>query len=763
MSLLDHLNEAQLKAVQTTDGPLLILAGAGTGKTMALTHRIAYLISEKGVDPSQILAVTFTNKAAGEMKERIKQLMGENAYLTPGPFLHGGQVKGEQHSLPHSQKFPTMGTFHSICVQILRREIQHLGYESSFVIYDSDDSLALVKRLMKQMQISDKNFNPKAIRGAISKAKNVLQTAEDVKRMAHNVFEQKVGVVYEAYQDQLMRLSALDFDDLIMKVVELFEQFPQILQKYQYRWKYIHIDEYQDTNTAQYRLVQMLAKEFRNLCVVGDPDQNIYSWRGADITNILNFEKEYPEAVVVKLEKNYRSTPHILAGAEAVITNNKSRIEKSLWTDETDGQLIRMIDVDDERGEAEYIVKRVRRHFGTMKEHVVLYRTNAQSRVIEESCLRHGIPYKVIGGVKFYARKEIKDMIAYMRLIHNTRDDEALIRIINTPSRKIGAKTIEVVQRVALTRIESLYQVMKGDEMQLEGELPASKIDALKAFARMIDDLHQFSREFSVSALVREIVHRTGYDRMLLEEKEVGQTRMENVQELITVAQKYDDLELGVGLATFLEEVALVGATDELQGAEDFLTLMTVHNAKGLEFEHVYIIGLEEGIFPHSRATFDPEQMEEERRLMYVAMTRAKQYLHLLWARRRLLFGESQYNPPSTFLKEIPTEHADGHLFAQQAEEEMVGRLRQSGNETQEYKERVVFSDETPSFMNQLNVDSFSEGEQESYAEGDVVEHKAFGRGVIRTLKGDIADIEFENPRYGTKKLALNVAPVRKV
>lgn len=740
MSLLEHLNEPQLQAVQTTDGPLLILAGAGTGKTMALTHRIAYLISEKGVDPAQILAVTFTNKAAGEMKERIKSLLGEG-------------FKSQ----------PTMGTFHSICVQVLRREIQHLGYESSFVIYDQDDSLALVKRIMKEMQISEKNFNPKAIRGAISKAKNVLQTYEEVQRMSNSVFEQKVGMVYEAYQNQLMKLAALDFDDLIMKVVELFETFPQILQKFQYRWKYIHVDEYQDTNVAQYKLVQMLAKEFRNLCVVGDPDQNIYSWRGADITNILQFEKEYPEAVVVKLEQNYRSTPHILAGAEAVIQNNKSRIEKKLWTDETDGQLIRMVDVDDERGEAEYVVKRVRRHFGSMKDHVVLYRTNAQSRVIEESCLRHGIPYKVIGGVKFYARKEIKDIIAYMRLIHNLRDDGALIRIINTPSRKIGAKTLEAAQRVATRHIESLYQVMKGDKNQLDGELPVSKIAVLQSFARMIDDLNQFSREFSVSALIREILHRSGYDRMLVEEKEVGQTRMENIQELITVAQKYDGLEIGVGLSTFLEEVALVSATDELQGAEDYLTLMTVHNAKGLEFEHVYIIGLEDGIFPHSRATFDPEQMEEERRLMYVAMTRAKLYLHLLWARRRLLFGESQYNPPSSFLKEIPPEHADGHLFAQKAEEETVAQLRKSGQEAQEYQEKVVFSDEAPAFMNQLNGDVFASSEPQVFVEGDIIEHRSFGKGTIRTLKGDIADIVFDNPRYGIKKLALNVAPVRKV
>lgn len=741
MTMISGLNDRQQEAVLASDGPVLIVAGAGTGKTMALTYRIAYLIRERGIDPRQILAVTFTNKAAGEMKERVKQLL-------------------EQSNTPLSG-LPSMGTFHSICVQILRREIQHLGYESSFVIYDSDDSLALIKRVMKELQISDKQFNPKAIKGAISAAKNILQTVEEVERSAMNTFQQKVALVYDQYQKALRKAAALDFDDLIMKTVELFEEYPNILEKYQYRWKYLHIDEYQDTNAAQYRFVQLLAQAFRNLCVVGDPDQNIYSWRGADITNILNFTQEYSEAKVIKLEQNYRSTPHILQAAEQVIAQNQSRIQKELWTNKPEGEKVQMVDVDDEKAEADFVMRRVRSYMGQLRNHVVLYRTNAQSRMLEEACLRYGIPYKVIGGVKFYARKEIKDMIAYLRLIQNARDDGSFIRIINTPTRKIGAKTLEAVQRVAVREVASLFQVAAGHVHGLELELSDSKTKQIRSFAGLIEELFTFSREFPVSTLIREVLHRTQYDQMLMMEKDVGATRMENVQELITVAQKYDELEPGVGLSTFLEEVALVSDTDELQGSEDYLTLMTVHSAKGLEFEQVYIVGLEEGIFPHSRAAFDPEQMEEERRLMYVAMTRAKEKLHLLWARRRMLYGETQYNPPSSFLKHIPPDAADGEYLAQEGEKNMVDRIRSYGREQRE-REEVVFSDESPSFLRNLDVPSdTSQGPNPIFEEGDEVEHKAFGRGVIRTLKGDIADIDFEH--YGMKKIALNVAPVKKL
>ena len=739
MDLMSALNDRQREAVLATDGPVLIVAGAGTGKTMALTYRMAYLIKEKNVDPKRILAVTFTNKAAGEMKERIAQLLG---------------------TTPDSGHVPNMGTFHSICVQILRREIQHLGYENSFTIYDSDDSLAVIKRVMKQMQISEKSFNPKAIKGAISSAKNILQTVEDVQAHAMSVFEQKVGMVYEAYQAELQKAASLDFDDLIMKTVELFERFPEILSKYQYRWQYLHVDEYQDTNAAQYRLIQLLAKSHHNLCVVGDPDQNIYSWRGADITNILSFHKEYPDAKVIKLEQNYRSTPHILKGAEAVIANNKSRIDKELWTDKEQGEKVQLIDVDDERAEAEYVLRKVRPFMGQLRDHVVLYRTNAQSRVLEEACLRYGIPYKVIGGVKFYARKEIKDMIAYLRLIQNPRDDASLLRIVNTPSRKIGAKTLEAVQRQAVMHFCSMMDIMSGEQGNLDVELSGGKCEQLREFAQMIFDLQAFSREFPVSTLLREILQKTRYDRMLMEEKDVGHARLENVQELIGVAKKYDELETGVGLATFLEEVALVSDTDELQGSDDYLTLMTLHSAKGLEFRHVYIVGLEEGIFPHSRAAFDPEQMEEERRLMYVGMTRAQEYLSLIWARRRMLFGESQYNPPSSFLQAIPQDCADGEFLAQQGEETTVNRLRDFRRETDEYRTDVTFSDEVPSFIKQLGGDTQGY-EDRNFEEGDEVEHKAFGRGRIATLKGDIAEIDFDH--YGIKKIALNVAPVKKI
>ncbi len=745
MDLLSTLNEAQREAVVTTEGPLLILAGAGTGKTMALTYRIVYLIQEKGVDPGQILAVTFTNKAAGEMKERIGNLL---------PLSSQGEGAGGRGPV-------TAGTFHSICAQILRREIHQLGFENSFVIYDQDDALAVVKRIMKDLQIVEKSFNPKAILHAISAAKNVLASPEEIQEKAMNPFQNKVGIVYGAYQKMLKNASALDFDDLLGKVIEVFEKFPQVLSKYQYRWRYVHVDEYQDTNFVQYRLVKMLTAQHRNLCVVGDPDQNIYSWRGADISNILEFTREYPEAKVVKLEQNYRSTPAILEASHGVISKNKKRLEKMLWTEKKEGPKIQMIDVDDEKEEAELVVRNVSRFLGQLRHHVVLYRTHAQSRVIEEACLRYGLPYKVIGRVKFYARKEIKDMVAYLRLIHNPLDDASFVRVINTPTRGIGAKTIESLQREASLRNASLFQVLRTlPPPAKEG----GRGGGLRGFIQLMEDLKLFSQQFPVSTLIREILHRTKYDRMLLEEKEVGQTRVENVEELVSVAKKYDQLELGIGLATFLEEVALVSDTDQLNETHDYLTLMTVHSAKGLEFEQVHIVGLEEGVFPHSRSAFDPEQMEEERRLLYVAMTRAKKNLFLIWARRRLLFGETQYNPPSNFLKDIPLSAVDSEFLATRGEDVMVERLRQLHGDHEPAQtplcpplaggkvrsgggeDTVIFSDETPN----------------AFEAGDMIEHRVFGRGVIRSLKGDVAEIAFEDPKFGSKKIALNVAPVRK-
>lgn len=738
MHLLSSLNDRQQEAVLATEGPVLIVAGAGTGKTMALTYRIAYLIEHQKVHPRNILAVTFTNKAAGEMKERVEELLARS----------GTAFRG----------LPMMGTFHSICVQILRREIHHLGYEPSFTIYDADDSLAVINRVMKELQISEKNFIPKAIRGAISAAKNVLQTPKDFARLASNIFEHKAGQVYEAYQKALQQAGALDFDDLLMKTVQLFQKFPDILTAYQDRWKYLHVDEYQDTNFAQWKMVSLLAQAHRNLCVVGDPDQSIYSWRGADMTNILEFTKEYPDAKVVKLEQNYRSTPHILKAAESVITFNKNRIEKTLWTVKTEGEKLHLVDVDDEKKEAEYVMQRLASQRGRLRDHVVLYRVNAQSRLLEEACLQHGIPYKVIGGVKFYARKEIKDMVAYLRLIYNSKDDASLLRVINVPARQIGAKTVEALQSKAALAGGSMSNAI--DMVNRESTVRPGALNALQSFSTLISELREFSRKYSASTLIREVLKRTKYDKMLLEEHDIGQARLENVEELVSVAKKYDSLELGIGLATFLEEVALVSDTDDLTGTEDYLTLMTVHSAKGLEFKSVYVVGLEEGIFPHSRSFFEPEQMEEERRLMYVAMTRAKEHLHLIFARRRLLFGETQYNPPSSFLSAVPLDTVDEEYLAQMGEEEMVERLREmdrfgpgagaggSGN-----AEPVVFSDETPPSI------------PADFSEGDLIEHNIFGRGVIRKISGNVAEVEFERVQHGKplKKLVLGVAPMRKV
>lgn len=715
--LLEGLNEKQQQAVLATEGPVLIIAGAGSGKTRALTQRVAYLIQEKGVSPWNILAVTFTNKAANEMKHRIINLLGDEIEL------------------------PTVGTFHSICSQILRRYIHLLGYENQFVIYDTNDQVVLMKQIMKDHHISEKQLNPKAVLGHISQAKNQLMDADDFSMRTHNYFTEKVAELYKPYQSRLAKNQALDFDDLLMKTVDLFRQFPDILDKYQERYRYISVDEYQDTNHAQYTLVKMLAEKYRNICVIGDPDQSIYSWRGANMQNILDFEKDYPEALSIKLEQNYRSTSIILDAAHAVIERNSNRKEKRLWTEREGGEKIRIWTARDERDESIKVAQSILEHVRgseapDYREFAVLYRTNAQSRAVEESFMRYGIPYRIVGGVKFYLRKEIKDIIAYLRVIHNPDDSVSLLRIINTPARKIGAKTLETVQVFAAQQNISIYRALER-----VNEIPGlgSKAETLSKFARLIQHFQQINQEFSAAGVLKHVISESGYRDFLLKDKNPeGEARLQNIQELITVADKYEGLEPGVSLATFLEEIALITDLDSIDDEHNAVTLMTLHSAKGLEFPIVYLTGLEEGIFPHSRSLFEPQELEEERRLMYVGITRAMNHLYMLHAKQRMLFGEFKQNAPSQFLMDIPEELVEGLLI--QRPTSIGSRPIPVENETGiEPLQAIELSD------------------------GDRVRHPSFGEGIVMNVSGGIVTIAFKDPRAGVKKLATSIAPLEKL
>lgn len=729
-NLLQGLNEKQLEAVKCLDGPLLVMAGAGSGKTKALTHRIAHLIQEQKALPENILAVTFTNKAAKEMNERIERL------------LEGGQF--------HTR--PLIGTFHSICVKILRQHLHELDMENSFVIYDTTDQQILVKRILKNLSIDDKKFNPKAILYAISQAKNQLIDAQEYHKSAFEYFNQKVAEVYLEYQKELKRSNALDFDDIIMKTVELFKSKPNILEYYQNRFKYISVDEYQDTNQAQYILVRQLAAKFENLCVIGDSDQSIYSWRGANMRNILDFEKDFPKAKVVLLEQNYRSTKTILAAADKIISKNTMRKAKTLWTDNAQGENIDVYEAFNEKDEASYVVSQInkilsRYEHPNFSDLAVLYRTNAQSRVLEEVFLRNGIPYKIVGGVKFYDRKEIKDIIAYLKLILNPNDSVSLTRIINTPARKIGATTLLRVQEFATQQNLSLFSALcRADQIAIS---PAKQKDLLN-FVKLIQSLQRLYASSKASSMIKFVVEDSGYKKMLIEEgTSESQSRLENIAELISVASKYDALEPGVSTTVFLEEMALISDIDQLPDSQNSVTLMTLHAAKGLEFPHVFLIGLEDGIFPHSRSLMDPEQLEEERRLMYVGVTRAEQFLCLSYARSRLFFGEMQANNPSQFLQELPAEliSSNSPLFNTQAQRQAHRSLtpKDIGSRPipqEEFSARVSASD---------------------LSTGDKVSHPTFGNGIVMNITGGVVTIAFKNPKYGAKKLALSVAPLTKI
>ncbi|WP_028560877.1 DNA helicase PcrA [Paenibacillus pinihumi] len=637
---VQKLNERQREAVQCTEGPLLIMAGAGSGKTRVLTHRIAYLIEKRRVAPWSILAITFTNKAAREMQERVAALVG-----------------------PSGQDI-WVSTFHSMCVRILRKDIDRIGYTSNFSILDSTDQLSVIRNCMKDMNVDTKKFEPKAVQSVISSAKNELITPDRYEQKVGDYYQTIVSDVYKAYQKRLKSNNSLDFDDLIMKTIELFKEVPEVLDFYQNKFRYLHVDEYQDTNRAQYMLCQMLADKLKNICVVGDSDQSIYGWRGADITNILNFEEDYPNATTIMLEQNYRSSSNILQAANAVIQNNAGRKAKNLWTDRGEGNPITVYQADSEHDEGYYVTSEIRKNrTGGKKyaDHAILYRTNAQSRVIEEILIKSDIPYQIVGGIKFYDRKEIKDLLAYLRLISNPDDDISLIRIINVPKRGIGDTTLAKISAEAASRGVSMYTVLDHlDAVDVAGKTKA----ALADFRYMIQSLSSMVDYLSVTELTEKMLEMSEYKMELHRENTIeSKSRLENIEEFLSVTQDFEKRNDDKSLVAFLTDLALIADIDSMDKDEeqdgeagDAVILMTMHSAKGLEFPIVFIIGMEEGVFPHSRAFTDNQELEEERRIAYVGITRAEQQLYLTCARMRTLFGRTSANAPSRFLEEVPSE-----------------------------------------------------------------------------------------------------------
>lgn len=633
---VQRLNPEQRKAVESVDGPLLIMAGAGSGKTRVLTHRIAYLIATRKAAPWSILAITFTNKAAREMQERVGKLVGAS----------GSDI--------------WVSTFHSMCVRILRRDITRIGFTSNFTILDSSDQLSVIKTCMKELNIDSKKFEPKTIQAAIGAAKNELVSPERYESRIGDYFQGLVAKVYTLYQKKLKSNNSLDFDDLIMKTIELFKEVPEVLDFYQNKFQYIHVDEYQDTNRAQYLLCQMIADKHKRICVVGDSDQSIYRWRGADISNILNFEKDYPNAAVIFLEQNYRSTSNILQAANKVIANNTGRKPKNLWTDKEGGSTIKLYQADSEHEEGYFVVNEINKNRAKGKsfaDHAILYRTNAQSRVVEETLIKSDIPYTIVGGVKFYDRKEIKDILAYLRLISNPDDDISLARVVNVPKRGIGDTTMDKLADMAGRRGISLFAMLEEVDAL---EISARTKHALADFREMIDNLNRMVEYLSVTELTEKMLEFTQYRMELQRENTIeSNARLENIDEFLSVTMDFEKRNEDKSLVSFLTDLALIADIDTMDketGEKDAVVLMTMHSAKGLEFPVVFIVGMEEGVFPHSRAFTDEEELEEERRLAYVGITRAEEELFLSCARMRTLFGRTAANAPSRFLTEIPEE-----------------------------------------------------------------------------------------------------------
>lgn len=654
--MLRDLNDKQKDAVRSTKGPVLIIAGPGSGKTKTLTYRIAYLIKQEGVRPENILAVTFTNKAAGEMRSRVGDLLKK---------IEGSSCADTDPNDPFSVYFqrntslPLIGTFHSLCVRILREDAEVLGFRRDFVIYDSDDQLGIVKDAMKELNLSSEQFNPRSVHAAISDAKNALRTPEQAINMADSLFMENVARIYGLYQKRLLECNALDFDDLIMQTTILFAGKPQILQKYQERFHYVMVDEYQDTNHAQYKLIDLLSKKHRNLCVVGDDWQSIYRWRGADIQNILDFEKNYPEAKTVLLEQNYRSTQSILDAAYGVISKNRNRKDKNLWTDKKGGKPIMIYEAANEKGEAEFIISEIAKlNRGTEGQKVnlndiaILYRMNAQSRAIEESFLQFGVPYKIVGGIKFYSRREVKDVMAYLRFVQNPSDLASLERIINVPVRKIGKATLDKIRSEMRIGGKDFIETI----LDYSGKgLTKDKLGKLQKMADMLRDFKEKIKTMETDEFLEYVLKEIDYENYIKDGTDEGESRWENVREIFSALSKYQKLGAEEGIKAFLEDVALVSDVDEMDDKSESVTMMTLHGAKGLEFDTVFMVGLEEGLLPHSRSLQDENEMEEERRLCYVGMTRAKRNLYLTYARTRKIFGAIQANTESRFLSDIPS------------------------------------------------------------------------------------------------------------
>jgi DNA helicase-2/ATP-dependent DNA helicase PcrA len=728
--LLSGLNPEQQEAVKTTEGPLLIMAGAGSGKTRVLTHRVAYLMVEKEVNPYNILAITFTNKAAREMRERIAGIMGGAAEEV------------------------WISTFHSMCVRILRRDIDRIGFNRNFTILDPTDQQSVVKSILKDKNIDPKKFDPRSILGAISSAKNELVDPEEYSKLAGGYYEQVVSDVYGEYQKRLRKNQALDFDDLIMLAIQLFTRVPDVLTYYQRKFQYIHVDEYQDTNRAQYMLVKMLAARFQNLCVVGDSDQSIYRWRGADIANILSFEKDYPRAKVIMLEQNYRSTKRILQAANEVIKNNQNRKAKNLWTENQDGPKISYYRADSEQTEAQFVAGKIKEAVASgnrkLSDIAILYRTNAQSRVMEEVLLKSNIEYSIVGGIKFYDRKEIKDILAYLRLIANPDDDISLQRVINVPKRGIGSTSMDKIARYAADQDISVFTAIQ--EIDFIGVSPKIAKSA-REFYDLIHNYTQMQEYLSVTELVEEVLEKSGYRDMLKAEKTLeSQSRLENIDEFLSVTKNFEESSEDKSLVAFLTDLALVADIDRMDEQEektDTVVLMTLHSAKGLEFPIVFLIGLEEGVFPHSRSLMEEAEMEEERRLAYVGITRAEEELYLTNAGMRTLFGRTNMNPVSRFINEIPEE-----LLEPVHKETRTAASFGSQRSPQSARRPVV-----------RPAQNASAGSAAEWKVGDKAEHKKWGTGTVVSVKGDgksvELDIAFPSP-VGIKRLLAEFAPITK-
>ena len=761
MSIYDTLNEPQREAVLHTDGPLLILAGAGSGKTRVLTHRIAYLIDERGVNPWNILAITFTNKAAEEMRQRVDSLVSFGAESI------------------------WVSTFHSACVRILRRFIDRLGYDNRFTIYDTDDQKTLMKEVCRKVDIDTKVYKERNLLAAVSSAKNEMILPDEFELNAGGDFGQlKIAKVYREYEAQLKANNALDFDDLLVKTVQLLETQPDVLEYYQERFRYIMVDEYQDTNTVQFRLVRLLAGKYRNLCVVGDDDQSIYKFRGANIRNILDFEHEFPDAHVVRLEQNYRSTGNILNAANGVIRNNRNRKEKTLWTDNGDGEKIQLRQFDTAFDEAEYIAEDIKKEVqegASYNDSAVLYRTNAQSRLFEEKFIAMNIPYKIVGGINFYARREIKDLLAYLKTVDNGQDDLAVRRIINVPKRGIGLTTINRIQESADERGIGFYEALLAPDLIPGVGRSASKLDS---FAALIEYFKGQTEKESITDLLREIIEKTGYVESLeAEDKVEAESRIENIDELVNKAAAYEedcqDRGEEVSLSGFLEEVALVADIDSLDEDQDYVVLMTLHSAKGLEFPHVYLAGMEDGLFPSymTITSDDNEDLEEERRLCYVGITRAEEKLTLTCARRRIVRGETQFNKMSRFIKEIPMELIDtGNRKIEEGTQIPVQNTYSHAKEAfraRPFASQFSASQSSGKTTGKQPFSSLQKGSQIlagksgslSYQVGDRVRHTKFGEGTVLEIKegGRDYEVTVEFDSAGVRKMFAMFARLVKV